>query len=371
MRCLHTIEFYSASCSTLAWRACVAGSPLHLVVPLLLGDSRCCHTQAAWCTAYIRCRPTASWQHSCTFMTLSVQSALATCGVATTRQDPRRSACQHGLPCRHQQAHILPSSAAQRSAAAGGRRHAAAVQCHAAAPDTAQAVELDAHAQVAWQQWVPVHVQHCRWHSGHLYCHQTPVLRQHTFTNPVHCLLCSLTGGHAQAALARLAVRRGRMQAAIPAGPRDDPPSYAAIDAQPHNRLFMHMFRRSVVEGLGEDAPEPGWVWTGKIHTPCPGSNELLHCVRCEECLSLGRMLVEDCNRVVRTCRFDGIITLTRRLSSKFADPRDAHELVISVLRSLFPLWLMPAFRVRAVLPVQPGHIVAHDVGVGTSGTLR
>jgi hypothetical protein len=66
-----------------------------------------------------------------------------------------------------------------------------------------------------------------------------------------------------QAALARLAERRGRMQAAIPAGPRDDPPSYEAIDAQPHNRLFMHMFRQSVVEGLGEDAPEPGWVWTG------------------------------------------------------------------------------------------------------------
>jgi hypothetical protein len=46
-------------------------------------------------------------------------------------------------------------------------------------------------------------------------------------------------------------------------------------------------------------------------------------------------------------CRFDGIITLTRRLSSKFDNPRDAHELVVGVLRSLFPQWLMPAFRVR------------------------
>ena len=69
-------------------------------------------------------------------------------------------------------------------------------------------------------------------------------------------------------------------------------------------------------------------------------------------------MFVKDCNRAVRICRFDGIITLTRRLSSKFADPRDAHELVVSVLRSLFPLWLMPAFRVRAMLTVQPGIIV-------------
>jgi hypothetical protein len=60
-----------------------------------------------------------------------------------------------------------------------------------------------------------------------------------------------------------------------------------------------------------------------------------------------------------RHCRFDGIITLTRRLSSKFADPRDVHELVINVLRSLFPLWLMPAFRVR-MLSILRGHVVVH-----------
>lgn len=63
----------------------------------------------------------------------------------------------------------------------------------------------------------------------------------------------------AEAAMARLfADRRARMQAAIPAGPPDDPPSYEAIDAAPHNRLFMHLFRQAVVQGLGEDAPEPG-----------------------------------------------------------------------------------------------------------------
>lgn len=78
-------------------------------------------------------------------------------------------------------------------------------------------------------------------------------------TLSLRCLLKQNIGF--QAALARLlAERRARMQAAIPAGPRDDPPSYEAIDAQPHNRLFMHMFRQSVAEGLGEDAPEPGWV---------------------------------------------------------------------------------------------------------------
>ena len=103
--------------------------------------------------------------------------------------------------------------------------------------------------------------------SGKDYGHR-PLFHGSTHSKtPVHCFLCSLMGAHGctcvQAALARLAERRGRMQAAIPAGPRDDPPSYEAIDAQPHNRLFMHMFRQSVVEGLGEDAPEPGWVWTG------------------------------------------------------------------------------------------------------------
>ena len=62
----------------------------------------------------------------------------------------------------------------------------------------------------------------------------------------------------AAAAMRRLAERRSRMQAAIPAGPRNDPPSYEAIDAAPHNWLFMHLFRQAVVDGLGEDAPESG-----------------------------------------------------------------------------------------------------------------
>lgn len=57
---------------------------------------------------------------------------------------------------------------------------------------------------------------------------------------------------------AEAVARRARMHAAIPAGPRDDPPSYEAIDAAPHNRLFMHLFREAVVDGLGEDTPAQG-----------------------------------------------------------------------------------------------------------------
>lgn len=42
------------------------------------------------------------------------------------------------------------------------------------------------------------------------------------------------------------------------AGPTTPKPSYDAIDSQPQNRLFMHLFRQKLAEGLGEDAPEPG-----------------------------------------------------------------------------------------------------------------
>lgn len=104
----------------------------------------------------------------------------------------------------------------------------------------------------------------------------------------------------------RLAAERRAAALAISAGPTDEPPSYEAIDSRPHNRLFMHLFRQAVVEGLGEDAPEPG---------------------------------------------FDGIITLTRRLSNRFADPRDTQILVRGILRSLFPQWLLPAFRVMFARP--------------------
>lgn len=55
--------------------------------------------------------------------------------------------------------------------------------------------------------------------------------------------------------------QQARQQSAgspIPAGPADSPPDYSNIDAKLHNRLFMHIFRRAVVDAVGEDAPEPG-----------------------------------------------------------------------------------------------------------------
>ena len=43
------------------------------------------------------------------------------------------------------------------------------------------------------------------------------------------------------------------------AGPTTPKPSYGTIDSQPQNRLFMHLFRQKLAEGLGEDAQEPGY----------------------------------------------------------------------------------------------------------------
>lgn len=101
--------------------------------------------------------------------------------------------------------------------------------------------------------------------------------------------------------------RAGRSPAApIAAGPTDSPPEYSGIDSKLHNRLFMHLFRQALVQKLGEDAPEPG---------------------------------------------FDGIITLTRRLSHRFSDPRDSQTLVRTILVSLFPPGLLPAFKVMFARP--------------------
>ena len=39
------------------------------------------------------------------------------------------------------------------------------------------------------------------------------------------------------------------------AGPKDEPPSYEAIDSNPINSLFMTLFRAKVVERVGWDSP--------------------------------------------------------------------------------------------------------------------
>lgn len=138
-------------------------------------------------------------------------SSSAICSAPGARQHARCPARPQSVTRRHELRNMIAPSSARQSAAAHSRRRAAAFQCRAAAPEIAEAAAPDA-----------------------------------------------------QAALARLLVeRRARMQAAIPAGPPDAPPSYESIDAQPHNRLFMHMFRQAVVDSLGEDAPEPGWVERG------------------------------------------------------------------------------------------------------------
>lgn len=55
----------------------------------------------------------------------------------------------------------------------------------------------------------------------------------------------------------------------IAAGPTTPKPSYEAIDSQPQNRLFMHLFRGKLAEGLGEDASEPGCA-SMRLRRECP-----------------------------------------------------------------------------------------------------
>ena len=44
--------------------------------------------------------------------------------------------------------------------------------------------------------------------------------------------------------------------------------------------------------------------------------------------------------------RYQGIVDLTRVLNAKYGSPRHTQEATQTILRSLFPAWLLPAFRV-------------------------
>jgi hypothetical protein len=57
------------------------------------------------------------------------------------------------------------------------------------------------------------------------------------------------------AALHRPAVRAAAFQQA---GPQSPEPSYAAIEAQPLNRLVMQLFRNKMVAAIGEDSKLQG-----------------------------------------------------------------------------------------------------------------
>ena len=46
--------------------------------------------------------------------------------------------------------------------------------------------------------------------------------------------------------------------ALVAAGPPTPPPDYAAIDAQPLNRLVYTLFRRRMVQAIGADSPLEG-----------------------------------------------------------------------------------------------------------------
>jgi hypothetical protein len=90
-------------------------------------------------------------------------------------------------------------------------------------------------------------------------------------------------------------------------GPTDPKPSYAAIDAQPLNKIVYGLFRRKMVSALD--------------------------------------------NRDSALEGYDGIVDLTRRLNA-LGSPRQTQALTRRILNSLFPSWLPPAFRVMFAKPL-------------------
>lgn len=84
------------------------------------------------------------------------------------------------------------------------------------------------------------------------------------------------------------------------AGPGDNPPNYTEVDAQPLNRVITQLFRKKMVAHLGVDSRQQG---------------------------------------------YDAIIDLTRKLNTRYARAEDTQHATQNILRSLFPSWLLPAFR--------------------------
>eukprot|EP00195_Chlamydomonas_chlamydogama_P009448 CAMPEP_0202891232 /NCGR_PEP_ID=MMETSP1392-20130828/1348_1 /ASSEMBLY_ACC=CAM_ASM_000868 /TAXON_ID=225041 /ORGANISM="Chlamydomonas chlamydogama, Strain SAG 11-48b" /LENGTH=270 /DNA_ID=CAMNT_0049574923 /DNA_START=47 /DNA_END=859 /DNA_ORIENTATION=+ len=91
-----------------------------------------------------------------------------------------------------------------------------------------------------------------------------------------------------------------RSQTTVEAGPKDPVPDYNNIDSQPLNQLVMGLFRKKMVLAIGDDVPEQG---------------------------------------------YDGIISLTRKLNSKFGDSRETQVRTVGILNSLFPSWLPRLFK--------------------------
>ena len=51
-------------------------------------------------------------------------------------------------------------------------------------------------------------------------------------------------------------------------------------------------------------------------------------------------------------CRYDAIIDLTRSLNSRYCNPAETQQATQQILRSLFPAWLLPAFRAMFSRPL-------------------
>lgn len=78
------------------------------------------------------------------------------------------------------------------------------------------------------------------------------------------------------------------------AGPDESPPDYSEIDSSPFNQTIMALFRRKMVDRIGEDTEEQGYAGiialTRKLNSMYKGAApSVLMCSRmprtCERCL--------------------------------------------------------------------------------------
>jgi hypothetical protein len=72
------------------------------------------------------------------------------------------------------------------------------------------------------------------------------------------------------------AVSTASAVAVVQAGPKDEPPDYSGIDRSPFNRAIMALFRRKMVQRIGEDSQMEGYDaiidLTRKLNSMHPGA---------------------------------------------------------------------------------------------------
>lgn len=160
------------------------------------------------------------------------------------------------------------------------------------------------------------------------------------------CRARSCAGGNGRPAQPRER-RCAAARATREAGPGDNPPDYSDIDSSPFNQTIMALFRRKMVDRIGEDTEEQGYAGiialTRKLNSMYKGASDF-KVTLFGVWFSKLRMAGIDATSVwpQRSCR---------HVAFTCVDPKDTQEATQEILLTLFPKFIPPFFAVMFAKP--------------------